>query len=59
VELLEVEDWGSKNFRQKIPNAFFWQRLCFSFYEIPGSNQGKYLCYAKKKNSFAAWAVFI
>jgi hypothetical protein len=53
VELLEVEDWGSKNFRQNI------QSLCFSFCEIRGSKQGKYLGYAKNKNSFAAWAVSI
>jgi hypothetical protein len=60
VELLEVEGWGSTNFKQKkkIPNAFFWQHLCFSFCEIRSSKQGKYLGYAENKTSFAAWAVF-
>jgi hypothetical protein len=59
VELLEVEGWGSTNFRpKKNPNAFLWQHLCFPFCEIRGSKQGEYLGYAKNESSFAAWAVF-
>jgi hypothetical protein len=49
VELLEVEGWGSTNFRQKKSKRFFWQHLYFLFCEIRGSKQGKYLGYAKKK----------